>query len=461
MAWIKTLEFKVGALVVLVGGLIGLMSIQVSDDPAFFSRKQKAHFVLDSATGLIKGSTVKTAGIPVGVIKDITLENGKARVDITVRSDVPLTTSAGVEIKSAGILGDKHIEVYPGNESDPPLADGGRILNVQDQGSLDNVVTKIGEIAGSLKKVSDNLAEAVSEDGTNKHILGRVMQNIEKLTADLAQMTGENKGQIRDIVDQVHNITSTLDDLINDESDAGFKKTWKSTMARLDTTMKNIEEVTSKINNGEGTIGKLVNDETTVEELNTAIQGVSGMIEQVSRVQTAFDINAAYLGEIGEAKSNIGIHIQPGLDRFYYIGIVDDPEGVVRNTNTRVTDPGNGAVISDLDEKKTYRNRTKFTAYYAMNFWDFTVRGGIIENAGGVGFDYSLFRKKLKFSVEAFDFDEMNLRAAVRYNLFWGLYVMGGVEDALDNRGMQSGYLGAGLFLTNDDLKLLLTQAPF
>jgi phospholipid/cholesterol/gamma-HCH transport system substrate-binding protein len=461
MSLIKTLEFKVGALVVLVGGLLGAMSMQVSDDPAFLSRKQHAHFMLPSATGLIKGSAVKSAGIPVGVIKDITLENGMARVEISVKSDVPLHTSAVVSVKSVGILGDKHIEVSPGEESDPPLADGARILNVKDQGSLDNIITKVGDIADSLKKVSDNLAEAVSDDGTNKHILGRVMLNIEKLTGDLAQITGENKTQISEIVDQVHDITSSLDELINDESNEGFKKTWKRTMVRIDSTMKNIDEVAAKINKGEGTIGKLVNDETTVEELNTAIQGVSSLLDGASRIQTAFDFHGDYLGEIGEMKTNIGIHIQPGLDRFYYIGIVDDPAGVVRETNTFKTDVGTGTVTLNEDEKKTYKNRTKFTILYGMNFWDLTVRGGIIEDRGGLGVDYNFFRRKLKLSAEAFDFDKTNLRLNVRYNLLWGIYLQAGIDDALDNNKRQSGYLGAGLFLTNDDLKLLLTKAPF
>lgn len=457
MGWLKTLEFKVGALVIGVAALVGAMSLQVSDDPAFLSRKQKAYFVLPSATGLIKGSTVKTAGIPVGVIKDISLQNGKARVDITVKNDVPLKTSAAIAIKSAGILGDKHVEVYPGEESDPPLPDGGQILNVTDQGSMDNVITKVGEIAESLKKVSNNLAEAVSDDGTNKHILGRVMLNIEKLTGDLAQMTGENKDQIRDIVDQVHNITTTLDELINDDSDQGFKKTWKNTMARLDSTMKNVDEIAGKINRGEGTIGRLINDETTVEELNTAISGVSGMLDTAARTQTAFDFHTEYLGELGEARSNIGIHIQPGLDRFYYIGIVDDPMGVVRETNIVTS----GTSTGDITEVKTYKNRTKFTALYGMNFYDLSVRGGLIENEGGLGLDYHFLRKKLRFSIDAFNFDELNLRLTARYNLFWGLYVLGGVDDALDNQDIQSGYLGVGLFLTNDDLKLLLTKAPF
>lgn len=460
MNWLKTIEFKVGALVVFVGGLVGAMSMQVSDDPAFFSRKQKAYFVIPSATGLIKGSTVKTAGIPVGVIRDITLQNGQARVDISVKSELGLKTSASVAVKSAGILGDKHVEVAPGGESDPPLPDGAQILNVNDQGALDNVLAKVGEIADSLKKVTDNLAEAVSEDGTNKHILGRIVQNIEKLTSDLSQMTSENKEQIGEIVDQVNNITTTLDELINDESDKGFKKTWKNTMARLDSTMKNIDEITGKVNRGEGTIGKLVNDETTVDELNTAIQGVSSLFDSANRLQTAFDFHGAYLGDLGETRTSIGVHIQPGPDRFYFIGIIDDPVGLVRETNTLISNP-DGSVVSDLDEKKTYKSRTKFTALYGMNFWDLTLRGGLIESSGGFGIDYHFFRKKLKLSAEAFEFDNMNLRLTARYDLFWGLYILGGVDDVMDNQKIQSGYLGVGLFLTNDDLKLLLARAPF
>ena len=461
MGWINTLEFKVGALVIAVAGIIGVMSMSVSDDPAFMQKKQNAYFLLPSANGLIKGSAVKAAGIPVGVIKDITLQNGQARIDISVKNDVPLKTSASVGVQSMGILGDKHVEVYGGEESDPPLADGAQILNVRDQGSLDNIITKVGGIADSLKKVSDNLADAVSDDGTNKHILGRIVQNIEKLTKDLSEITGENKQQIGEIVDQVHNITTSLDELINDESNEGFKKTWKRTMVRIDSTMKNIDEVAAKVNSGQGTIGKLINDDTTVEELNTAIQGVSNLLDGASRIQTAFDFHADYLGEIGEAKTNIGIHIQPGLDRFYYIGIIDDPAGVVRESNTLKTDVTSGTVTLNEDEKKTYKNRTKFTILYGMNFWDFTVRGGIIEDRGGLGVDYNFFRRKLRLSAEAFDFDKTNLRFNVRYNLMWGIYVQAGLDDSLNNNKRKSGYLGAGLFLTNDDLKLLLTKVPF
>lgn len=442
----------------MIGGLIAFMSMQVSDDPSYMGRSKKAWFLLPNASGLIKGSAIKSAGIPVGVIKDIRLQDGLARLDITVKSDVGLTRSATVQLRSNGILGDKAIEVNPGALGDPELEDGGQIVNVKSGGGLDDVMTQVADIAGSLKDVSANLKEAISDDGTNKHILGRIVQNVEILTRDLAQMTTENKEQIGEIVDQVHDITSTIDELVNDESDKGFKKTWKSTMARLDNSMKNIEDITNKINKGEGTIGKLISDEQTAEDVSSAIEGISGLVDSANKITTGIDFNSYYLNEVKGARTAIGITIQPGLDRYYYLGLITDPAGVVETSNTKIT---TGGATTDVDETKTYKSKTKFTALYGKNFFNWTLRGGLIDNTGGIGVDYNMLNYKLKASFEAFDFEKLQLRASLNYKLFYGIYLTGGLNDILDKRDAKSAFVGAGVFLTNDDLKLLLTKSPF
>lgn len=459
MSFLQAVEFKVGALVVVVGSLIAFMSLQVSDDPTILRGSRAAWFTLPDAAGLIKNSAVRSAGIPVGTIKNISLQDGKARIDISIRSDIPLTTSAGVQVKANGILGDKYVEIYPGSPTDPPLEEGTQILIVNDKGSLDSLITQVGEVTTSLKSVAEALREAVSEDGTRKHTLGRIVNNIEKLTQDLSEITGQNKDKINDIIDRVQEITATLDETLNDPSDAGFKKTWKRTMERIDSTLKNVDEIAGKVNRGEGTLGKLINDDTTVEELNTAIQGVSSMLDSAGRISTAFDFHGDHLSSLGVTKSYIGIRIQPGLDRFYELGIIDDPAGVVEQQTTRTTVNGGPETVEETE--KTFKNETKFTLLFGKNFWDWTLKGGLIENAGGVGVDYHVWPKRVQLSVEAFNFAKTNVRAYARVNLSHGFYLMGGVNDALDKNQTRSGYLGAGLFLTNDDLKLLLTKAPF
>ncbi len=451
-------ELKVGALVVAIGGIIAFMSMQVSDDPSYMGRSRKAWFLLPNASGLIKGSAIKSAGIPVGAIQDIQLQDGQARIDISIKSSLPLTRSAQVEMRSNGILGDKHIEVTPGLADDPELEDGGQILSVKNGGSMDDVMMQVSDLATSLKDVSKNLKEAVSEDGTDKHILGRIIKNIERLSGDMAQMTSDNKQQIGEIIDQVHDITSTVDELVNDESEKGFKRTWKTAMVRIDNSLKNIEDITTKINNGEGTIGKLISDEQTAEDVSSAIEGISGLVDTANKVSTGIDFNSYYLNEVGAAKTAVGITIQPGLDRYYYLGIITDPAGSVEITDTASTGTAGNSFIS---ETRTYRSRTKITALYGKHFFNWTLRGGLIEDKGGVGVDYRMFRDKLSASVDAYDFEKVQIRTYLNYKIFSGFYVTAGYNDALNKRNAQSFYAGAGLYLTNDDLKLLLTKSPF
>ncbi len=458
MNLLRTAEIKVGLMVVTVASLIALMSMQVSENPTYFGRANEAWFVLPDAGGLVKGSQVKSAGIPVGIIKKISLQDGQARIDLSLKKDFRLYVSAAAEIKSQGVLGDKHVSIYPGSPTDPPLPEGGQILNVKDKGSLDNVIGQVGDIASSLKDTAQALREAVLEDGTRKHVLGRIVSNIERLTQDLSEITSENKGKIGTIISQVDRITKSLDDILNGDGDESLKAQIKRTMTRLDSAMKNVDEITGKINRGEGTIGRLVNDEETVEELNTAIEGVNGFLDTAGKTQTSLDFHSDYLGNLGLTKTTVGIRLQPGIDRYYYLGIVDDPAGVVEETDTKTIT--NGGPASNTNEVKTYRSKVKFNAQFAKTFWDLTVRGGIIENSGGLGLDYDIFHNKVKFTVEAFDFSHLNLRAQLQFNIWKGVYALGGIQDALDNNQQRSNYLGAGLFLTNDDLKMLMTRLP-
>src|SRR5690606_3731232 len=139
MNLLRAAEFKVGLLVLSVSALIAYMSLQISDDPTFLGRSNEAWFLLPNAAGLVKGSAIRTAGIPVGVIKDISLQDGQARIDLKLRPDVSLRTSSMVEIRTQGILGDKYLEVNPGSPTDPPLGRGGQILIINDHGSIDSV----------------------------------------------------------------------------------------------------------------------------------------------------------------------------------------------------------------------------------------------------------------------------------------------------------------------------------
>lgn len=452
-------EFKVGLLVLIVAGIISGMALSVSSDSSYLGSHKNAWFLIDDASGLIEKSGVRMAGIRVGQIKKVGLENGQARVEMMLDGDVPITKSVRIEIRPNGILGDKHVELIAGDPRDPPLRSGEQILVVDDRASVDKVIAEVSKITQSLNTIAVNI-KAATEGDTDKP-LGKIVDNVARITADMAEMTAGQKENVGEILANLRDTTDTINELVNNDGNEGLRATWERSLARIDKSVSNVEAITNKIAKGEGTIGKLINDETTVNKLNTAIGGISDLMEQSNRLQTSFNVQSNYLMGSSSSKTFFGVQIQPGLDRYYEIGVTDDGVGQIERVNSTIE--SSTGVTTTTREVRNFENRLKINALFAKNFYDFTVKGGIIESRGGLAADYFALKRKLKLSLEAFDFTNLNVRATARFNILGGIYVNAGGENLasqIPGRPVD-GFVGAGLFLTNDDLKLLLTRMPF
>lgn len=450
-----TPEFKVGLLVLIASGLIATLALRSSEDPSYLGGTKDAWFLLDDASGLVKKSSVKMAGIDVGIIKDIKLQNGKARVEMVIKSDVPVTRSARIEIRPNGILGDKFVEVVAGDPRDPPLRNGDQILIVDDRASMDRLIGEVSKITKSLGDVADNIRAAT--EGDTEKPLGKIISNLETITTDIAQLTKEHKGQLGEIIDNLHEATASINDMVSEEGPDGLKERFKVALDRIDSTLKNVDEISGKINRGEGTIGKLVNDESTVEQLNTAIDGINGFLDTANKMQTSFDYHSEFQTRYSLTKSYLSLNLQPGLDRYYEIGVVDDPKGLVETQQITTTTAGGSTVVT---EERRYQNKFKINALFAKNFYNFTIKGGVMESAGGAGFDYFMLRRKLRLSLEAYNFRDIQVKSYLRYSFFKGVYLTAGGDNLAGKKGDPTGFVGAGIFLTNDDLKLLLSKMP-
>lgn len=449
----NTPEFKVGLLVVIVSGLIGLMSIRVSEDPDYLGRSKRLWFVVEDASGLIKKSPARVAGIRVGIIEDIYLQNGMARINLLVKSDVELSKSSKVEIRPNGILGDKHIEIIPGNPDDPKLEDKDQILHVEDHASIDRLVNEVSKITGSLSKIADNIKDAT--DGDDSKPLGKIVKNLEILTTDMAEIINGKRDELDQTIDNIHEITENLNQMFSDKSENGLVNNWNRTLHRVDNILNNIDGIASKINNGEGTIGRLINDETTVEEINTAVSGINNFLDAGNKLSFSIDYNSNYMDGFKSVKSYIGLNIKPGHDRFYELAAITTPEGSVESFTKDTT----GTTTSSETTTITHSNRVRFTALFGKRFYDLGVKAGMIEDSGGFGLEYNMLSDDLKLHLDAYNFQDTQVRLWARYNIFKGLYVMTGRHEYLKNpSGRTSNFIGAGLFLNNDDLKLLFAR---
>ena len=431
----RTPEFKVGVLVLIVSGIVATMSLQVSESAGFMGGK-KLWFTLDNAAGLIKNGPVHVAGIRVGVVKQIGLsDDGQARIDVIIQPNVRLTKSSKVQIRPNGILGDKHIEIIPGNPNDPLLVSGDRIDGVEDSARLDKLISQVSKVTSSLTVVVDNLRDAT--EGDDSKPVGKIIKNIENLTGDLAQLVREKKGEVGEIISNM-----------------------KSAMARIDRAMVNIEQISTKINEGQGPIGRLINDESMGDSLDSTVETFGFFADLTMKTDISLEAHTNSVPRQDGFRSYIGANIRTGLDRFYEVAMVTTPVGLTEEST--VTSTVGGGVPTVTNNQVRYENKYRFTALFGKNFYNFGIKAGLIESSGGVGVEYTVLRQRLKFGIDAFDFggnddpnDELKLRPYVRYNIMKGVFVQGGGEDMMNER-KRSVFFGAGVFLTSDDLKGLL-----
>src|SRR5215831_9989669 len=201
----RTQAAKVGLFVVLTGaaayGIYRFISPQVAGGAGY-----TVHAYIHDATGLAPRSRVTIAGIPVGSLDSIRLENGAARLDVKVRNDVALYDNATLGKKSASLLGESVVVLTPGTPDNRKLHDGDEIHIIVEQTTPGDIMDEVKEIADSVKAVAAQLANSIGtpQGGENMRL---ILQNLADSTDALNRTIRENREVIRDTLRNVDAIS--------------------------------------------------------------------------------------------------------------------------------------------------------------------------------------------------------------------------------------------------------------
>jgi phospholipid/cholesterol/gamma-HCH transport system substrate-binding protein len=488
-------EAKVGFFVVLGILILAYMSMKVGKLPYGPDEGYEIFGRFDSAEGLVTGVPVEIAGVDVGQVKDITLDHGKAKVTLQIDSSIELGNDVVAAIRTKGVLGDKYVELIPGDPGAPLLKEGeaiGRTISPPNLDSLLKQLASVGEDIkkltgtftgvlgneegqGSLKLIVDNLKEltiVLNETiQKNRDNINRTLGNLSVFSQDLKNISSGNKDALGDIIvnfqkasvqlrEAIATISLITDKINRGEGTLGRLVHDDATVETMNETLVALKDIADKINRGEGTVGRLIQEEETVENLNATLASINEYLEKEQRFQTYVDYRGEYLLDENDVKSYLSLRIQPQEDKYYLLGIVDDPAG--KETTTIFTDTENG-VTTTRTVNEIEKDEIKFSAQIAKRYYDLVLRGGIFESTGGIGADYYFFDDRLMFSLEAFDFDddgEAHLKFKADFTPFRFLYVTGGFDNFISNEGKESVFVGLGLSFSDQDLKTLLSGAP-
>lgn len=488
-------EAKVGIFVVIGILMLTYMSMKVGGLSFKRAKGYDVNVYFDSATGLAKDVQVEIAGVEVGRVRKISLENGKALVVLRLNSDVRLTKDVKALIRTKGILGDKYVELIQGSPSAPQLKEGDRIVRTVPTADMDTLMITLQEVAENINKLTNSLANVVGGE-KGKASLNSIIENIKEMVATLNRTVQENNDDVTNIIVNLSEFSETLNKIgnTNREDIRGIISNVRKASEKMEALIVGINDITSKINRGKGTIGKLVNEEETVNNLNEALASLKTITDKINsgegsigklinEDETVENINASlvsindylqkqdqyktylnyrgeYLFDNDELKSYLSLRIQPKEDKYYLLQIVDDPSG--KEEVTDITRTTNGVTTTE-HIVETDKDGLKFSAQIAKRYYDIGLRGGLFESTGGVGLDYYLFNDRLTLSLEAFDFDpdrNAHLKFKADYRPFKYIYITSGFDNFISDEGKESFFIGAGISFADEDIKSLLSDIP-
>jgi phospholipid/cholesterol/gamma-HCH transport system substrate-binding protein len=190
MRFSKTILLKVIAFAVVCLVFTVLLGVRLANVPLFRGRTSyQAEF--ENAAGVIKGDSVKIAGVNVGRVESTRIDSGKAIVEFSVDDSVKLTNDTEAAIRWRNVLGQRFLYLYPGDTGES-LEEGDRIPLAQTTkaGDIGELLNSLGPILRSIdpEKANAFLESMNTALAGNEVAVRQLIDNSSVLARDLASM---------------------------------------------------------------------------------------------------------------------------------------------------------------------------------------------------------------------------------------------------------------------------------
>jgi len=502
-----SVEAKLGAFVLAVALAFAFLIVTFGEIPLFRPPTKEYVVYFKDVAGLSVGAEVRVAGIKSGKVKSISLEGERVKVVFEVDKDIVLYKDASAEIGTLGLMGDKYLSIHPGNSQAGVLEEGGVISQTLGYGDTDKLIKDltmaseavkllaqnfqlilaenredIRQIMENLRILTYNLNQITAENRDNLRIaiysikvlsdnlnrtLPQTIENIDRLVVTLEGIASENRQDIKEIIENLREVSedtkTTLPELVKNLNELSKnlnlvvsenREDLRSLSKNLAQASQNLNLILSRIERGEGTIGKLVKDEELYKSITSATRAFSKAGEVARRTNFYIGFRGEFYKD-NEGKGILSIKVQPDNQKYYLAEIVGNSKGRITYEET-----SNAGTIT----KKEFT--PQFTLQYARIFPFFdketVFRAGLKESEGGIGFDL-IWNEKIMLFSDFWDFGRKennkklkpNLQVGLQYNVKGPLYIRVGGDDLL-NEKLRGGMAGVGVLFTDNDLKYIL-----
>lgn len=278
-----TKEIKIGiafiiAIFLLYFGISFLRGINL------FTPSNTYNVVFDDVAGLTASTPITINGLEVGKVYSIQLDENNPRrvltkINMNKGIDIPIGSKFVLDVQ---MLGGAVIYLKVNYDCNNYYTGSDTIVGTRHKGALDSASDLIPEFAGLIPKL-DSILTGI-QVLVNDSSLVKSVKDVNTITNNLAQSTQALNVMLTNLNKDVPTITSNLatstgnlSKLSNDLQTMDLVSTYQS----VDSTMKNIQYLSSKLTTKDNTIGLLLNDKQMYDSINSTISNASQLLKDV------------------------------------------------------------------------------------------------------------------------------------------------------------------------------------
>jgi phospholipid/cholesterol/gamma-HCH transport system substrate-binding protein len=302
--------------------LIGYM-LRTADTVGGSGGSYTVHAYMEDASGLVVDSAVRLAGVQVGRLTDIQLDENRARLTIELQDDVKNAEDSIISKQPSTMHRRATEAINPGNGQGAMLQDGDVVRNVRQQAALSDVMVNANDLAAEATSFVTELNRYLAEEGTmdaldeivdvvrqttlsasqlieeNLLLVRASMQNVEEFTGRVNQDSIRQIMTLQEILDNTASLTARLDQLVGDNDESltrsirGIEENLtelRAVLASVQTSADNVAEVTQIVRDGDSTVGKLLTNDEFYERVDRIAgktpAGVSARVKKTSTIRS-------------------------------------------------------------------------------------------------------------------------------------------------------------------------------
>ncbi|WP_396217232.1 MlaD family protein [Flavobacterium sp.] len=300
-----TKEIKVAVLVIL-SIVLFYWGFAFLKGKNLFDTSTKLYAVYDNVAGLVVAAPVTINGLNIGKVNTIEmLPDGKMKVELIITNEqIQIAKSSVAQIMDSGLIGGREIAII-NNFSDTNYAQSGDTLKTSNKlGLTDELANQIGPVKDKVEVLLENANKLIENlnatlDASTQQKLKASIASLEltmsefsKISKNANEILSENKSKLTTTLSNFEKTSGNLNTMTTSLEKANLGATVK----KLEATLTNVNGIMANLEQGKGSMGKLLNDDTMYTNLTKTSKELELLLQDLRLNPTRY-VNVSVFGK--------------------------------------------------------------------------------------------------------------------------------------------------------------------